>query len=146
MSDENLLDIFTEQCERALQEKGVYPNQCVWQTECGEMVYVGMLDISPDDVIKFALNCLLCKGAKEIVFGLDRYVTNKEEQGLEHNDVLTVFHFDVEGWHYGVLEYQYEPRVWKDIDWDNDYWRDLMEAEIIRFFEGSILKLRGSEK
>ncbi len=137
---ENIVEIFKRQCENTLSEKGV-PNQCVW--ESGEAICVGLLCIDPQDVLKFVMNCLFFQGAKELVFGLDRYVHDEDE---DTDSVLTVFHFNPRsGWHYGVIEYQWEPRVWKDIDWHNEYWSERMEEEIIKFFELSFMKLEGEQ-
>jgi len=142
MSDENIVDVFVECCERGLIEQGV-PNRCVWENEGGDKINVGILEIPPDDVIRFAMNCLLCKGAKEIVFGLDRLVRNKDAQGVETNDLVSVFHFDHNGWHYGILQYCYDPRIWREIAWNNAYWNHLMQEEVIRYFETAFLKMRG---
>ncbi len=129
-----IIDIFTSQCNTCLNEKGIFPYPLIWEE--GTKFNIGIMDVPPQEVTKFAMDALLLKGANRVIWGLDRINKNPEENNIESNSFLTVFYFSEEGWKYGIIEYEY-PDL-QAIDWDNEHWNEIMEDEIIGFFEHTI--------
>lgn len=67
--------------------------------------------------------------AKEMIFALDRYAL--PGQGTELGDVLAGFHFTQGAAPRPfIIEYQYEPRIVKAIDWDNVFWNSALLSEM----------------
>lgn len=114
----------------SLDSDGVYPHICVCQPAEGKLE-VQLLYYDYSQVIAHCAQLKLL-GATEIMFGVDR--TTKEGQGTEFKDVLTCGHWQCDnGWRIAVLNYQYEPRILRDFDWDNAFWSAAMLEEIQRY-------------
>jgi hypothetical protein len=93
----------------------------------GELAVVA-LALEPDLAYSVMLK-LWGEPATEMIFALDRYTL--PDQHTEFADVLAGFHFTR-----GapprpfIIEYQYEPRIVKPIDWTNLFWTGALYSEI----------------
>lgn len=71
------------------------------------------------------------RGAVEMIFGLDRFA--KPGQGTTLGDLLGGFHFtrDASPRPF-IIEYQFEPRIVKPIEWNNTFWNAGLYSEIVQ--------------
>jgi hypothetical protein len=127
MSDNELIEMFSQMISLAIDEKGVYPHQMV--SRQGEAVRVTALAV---DNAGQAINKAwdeINDGADELAIGID--MMTKPDQGTEFADALVLGHFtrqegkmttNPECWRIGVINYQNEPRIIRDIDWENSHW------------------------
>jgi hypothetical protein len=133
MNMSRVTEMFREMAEAQLNEEGI-PTICVYRDRSGE-IHGEILECQYGQAIN---RCAVLKaeGATEIIFGVDR--STEEGQGTEFADALTCGHWvgDNGGqWRIGVINYQYEPRILRDYDWDNAYWSQHMLEEIERYEE-----------
>lgn len=85
------------------------------------------LAVSPDRAYQVMLAQRL-KGAKEMIFALDRFA--KPDQGTTLGDLMAGHHFADGIWRPFVVEYQYDPRIVRPFDWDNTFWNGVLRREM----------------
>lgn len=78
------------------------------------------------------------KKYQELVFALDRYAL--PGQGTQLNDLLAGWHFTFEGPRPFIVEYRYEPREIRPIDWGNAHWNAALERELVSAFYPGLVR------
>jgi len=130
-----VLEAFGTLLETSLDEKGYFPQPGIVLAKDGGLEIVA-LDLNAGDIINWFWNTVTIKEAQEVIFGIDR--TTKPGQGTEFADVLTCAHWEPslhESWsrsfRIGVVNYQWDPRIVRPIDWDNEWWKTHMAGELL---------------
>ncbi len=137
----NLVEEFERMVAVGIDENGVYPHPGMILDIDGKLI-VCALDLKPDEIFQWFWNAVTIENAQEVIFGLDR--STKPGQGTEFNDVLTCCHWREDladgespkwsrAFRIGVINYQYEPKIVRPIDWDNEFWKKQMGAEVRQF-------------
>ncbi len=125
--DEMLHDIV----KITMDNKGVYPFPAIWRAD-GRPDVVAALCVDDSKEVFHAISQFLQLGAKEIIFGIDRYT--KTGQGNKHSDTVTVYSWkEKTGWKFGVIDYEYVEdgeNIVEEINWGNGFWIDMMGKEI----------------
>lgn len=121
----------------AIDKHGVYPHHCLVIEKDDKLTFC-CLDLKPEQVWLYVRK-LITEGAKELIFGMDRFA--KPDQGTTLGDFVAGARFDGKFWTSFVIEYQHEPRIVKDIDWHNSFWNGLMTNEILSQMSGAIVKV-----
>lgn len=126
----DLLKKFVKHVEAILEPRGVFPHVALWRLAGENKLNMAAIAINePDQVLGYVLDRLINEPVEELVFGLDRY--SKPGQGVSTKDFLCVYHYLAdEGWLYGVLEYQYKPRIFKPIHWRHPVWAEIMAGDV----------------
>ena len=122
---ESLPETFWSMIEGMIDEQGVYPQQLLHITD-GELSCCSLM-LDPPQIVPLAKK-LVAQGAEELIFGLDR--TTRPGQGTEFADVLTCAHYKDGEWRVGVINYQHEPRIVRDWDWNNEFWTEAVLYEL----------------
>ena len=65
----------------------------------------------------------------EIIYGLNRFT--KEGQGTEFADAFAGAYFSNGEWKPFVINYQDEPRIVRDYDWNNQFWNAAITTELV---------------
>lgn len=125
MSEQSPPEIFWEMVAGSIDEEGVYPQQMI-TVEDGALC-VHALCINPPQIMQLVKR-KIAEGVEELIFGLDR--TTKPGQGTEFADVLTCGHYKDGQWRVGVINYQHEPRIVRDWDWDNEFWTEAVLYDV----------------
>lgn len=129
---------FFEYVECMIDGRGVYPHPAFARMLDGT-IEVAALALGPQDVFRWFWDKVSVEGAAECMFGLDR--TTKEGQGTEFADVLTCCYWkdglDGRTWdksfRIAVINYQPEPRIVRPLDWDNEFWKQRLAAELASY-------------
>ena len=144
----NLVESFERYIASCIDEEGIYPHPCLMLDEKGGLI-AAALDLKPDQIFQYFWKSVTVDHCREIIFGLDR--TTKTGQGTEFADVLTCCHWreDLDAnwaraFRIGVINYQYEPRIVRSIDWGNGFWASLMGDEVRHFTPAFRLKIQSS--
>ena len=133
--EKDLPTIFHKIITDYIDEKGVYPHQCIWLDQ-NDKICIAAMDLLPDQVYYHVESVLLLEKPKELIFGLDR--STKEGQGTEFADVLVAIHFKNGKYKVGVINYQFEPtKIVRDWDWDNEFWNNAVEKELSQKIMGT---------
>ena len=120
-----------------IDEEGIYPIPGMAIMPDGEQHIAAITE--PKLAYEWFWKQVTVNGAEECIFGLDR--TTKEEQGTEFADVLTCCHWrenmDGKKWgtsfRIGVIDYQREPRIARQWNWENQFWIEKMTGEAKSF-------------
>jgi hypothetical protein len=130
IEDGNLSAAYFAHLPQIITEEG-FPNAPIWSlNHTGELTYIAVHGLSPEQIINVAHDILADLSCKEIVFAIDRFT--KPGQGTKYDDVLTIYwwygpHEAHAGWRFGVVNYkQGDPPIIEPIDWDNEFWNDIM--------------------
>lgn len=110
-----------------IDEKGVYPHQGIVLNKDGKLEMLAM-DLPIHDVFREVFRAIVIREAQEVVFALDR--STREGQGTTLGDVLTGWHWKDGKWATFIIEYQNEPRIVKPIEWNNEFWNQILSDEI----------------
>jgi hypothetical protein len=123
----DVVGIFQKLVESSIDEEGVFPHQMIFEDCNGKL---NMVAIALYDSIQcmMLLKKTFDKGAKKIIFGLDRLC--KEGQGTTLGDCVAGHYWNGEIWQPFVLEYQNEPRIVKPIDFENNFWNQQLKREL----------------
>ncbi len=125
MSKQDLPEMFWTIAESSVDVEGIYPHHA-FSLQDGKLTCVALM-IDPPEVLA-VIKKLITDGAEEIIYGLDRMT--RPGQGTEFADVLTCGHYKDGKWRIGVINYQHEPRIVREWDWDNEFWTEAMEYEL----------------
>jgi len=144
-----LLDMFETMVKSTIDEQGVYPHVMI-SIDYKEQINVSALACSPEEAAaEFWKQTGVCE---EIVFGLD--MTTAPGQGTKYDDALVLAYWkrpdaetnlaDLENFTIGVINYQNEPRIVDEIDWDNEHWKVTFPSMLRHFHPGSIIRVQRS--
>lgn len=132
----NLPELYHRVIGTAIDEKGVFPHQCIWLDEDGK-VNMGALALNrPDEVMAAVVKILVKEKPTELMYGLDRF--SKPGQGTELKDLIAGAYWNGEAWRVFTIEYQNDPRIVKPIDWDNDWWKHAVRHEITQVMDSML--------
>jgi hypothetical protein len=133
----NLVEEFERMSALAIDDNGIYPHNGM-VVDKDDKLCLCALDLKPAEVFQWLWQQVTVESAKEVIFGLDR--STKPGQGTEFDDVLTCCHWREDladkwnrAYRIGVINYQIEPRIVRPIDWDNEFWKKQMGAEVRQF-------------
>lgn len=139
MTDQQQLNLDTQffsAVEVHIDDEGVYPFPAMSCDSDGRIEFAMITDA--ELCFKWFWEKTTKPETVEALFGLDR--TTKEGQGTEFDDVLTCLHWkrpnevdDSSEYRVGVINYQVDPRIVRPWDWDNEFWRTRMLAELKAF-------------
>ncbi|MCK9459551.1 MAG: hypothetical protein M0R80_07925 [Proteobacteria bacterium] len=135
--------MFWETISVAIDADGVYPHQMIIVDKDDKMTMCAM-DVDYKQILIHAFKEIALRNCKELIFGVDR--TTREGQGTEFSEVLTCAHWKDGVWTIGVINYQNEPRIVRDWDWDNEFWNREMLREITDMEKVSQDICKGMEK
>lgn len=134
MTHEEFIQHFYRHITNIMDETGISPSPCVALGKDGTLMFHA-LDLPPESVLHHFWELVTVKEAQMVLFGLDR--TTREGQGTEFADVLTcVFWWNDpevkwnKSFKIGVVNYQFEPRIVRPIDWQNEFWTKQLTAEL----------------
>lgn len=133
----NLVEEFHQYVTRSIQKKGVFPFPGMSIDEEGKLEIAACCE--PESAFMWFWKKITLEGSKECIFGLDRIT--KDGQGTEFGDVLTCVHWsegmDGKKWdtsfRIGVINYQFQPRIVRPFDFENQFWIEKMTAEVKSF-------------
>ncbi len=131
--DSKVLKSFYELVCLAIDEKGVYPQLGYARHQDGTNTMLSYMMDGPG-VFK-TVSLLMRDEAKQVVemaFAVDR--VTREGQGTEFADVLTGGWWDGVKWVPFVINYRNEPRIVREIDWDNTFWNAIMQESFSRMW------------
>lgn len=128
------LEHFLRGCRTICSDTGVYPQQMYVRTVDGE-IEMHALAMDGNSVFNHVANRFRQGDVAELIYGLDRAAL--PGQGLEFNDFITVVWYHEGSFYTGVINYvpSDDParQVWRDIDWDNEFWNhQLITKEVAR--------------
>ncbi|PCG08721.1 hypothetical protein COA17_11235 [Sphingomonas ginsenosidimutans] len=86
------------------------------------------LVVPPDAAYRYMLAHWAKEQPREMIFALDRFA--RPEQGTTLGDLLAGWHFTREKPRPFIIEYQYEPRIVKPVDWENPFWNAGLTREL----------------
>lgn len=113
---------------RAIDEAGVYPAPGLARFPDGKTEFA--MIVEPETAYEWFWKKVHAENATEVIFGLDRYT--EPDQGTEFADVVTVCHWRRgEETRFGVINYQIEPRIVRNIDWQNHFWSLRLAMEVL---------------
>jgi hypothetical protein len=134
MSD--LREIFYKIVEPQFDEDGC-PNLCLYLDKDNRLLVDSLGSKSYREILRHAVMRRV-EGALELVIGVDR--STAEGQGTEFKDVYTCAYWKCiqstnklsssGDWQIGVINYQAEPKIVREWDWDNEFWKKQMGDEI----------------
>lgn len=124
--DDDIKTMFWKSVSEAIDAEGVYPHHMIIVDKDNKIIFCA-LDLDVKSVLIQALKAIM-EECKELIFGLDR--ATKDGQGTEFADVLTCAHWKDGVWTIGVINYQHEPRIVREWDWNNEFWKAQMLREI----------------
>lgn len=134
--EKTLFNLFCHGIEAAIDANGVYPHHCCLIDKDGSNMMAMMAVPEPELVGVFAIR-KINEGARELVFGLDRFT--EAGQGTEFGDLISFYHFHNGEWHVGIIEYQFDKntgqKTVKPPNFDNEFWNELMHKELDRLKE-----------
>ena len=133
---ETLADAFYKLNTEIISEDGIFPTQAFARALDGHitlMAYGAEGARTAERAMEKMLKYLIRNTPEEMIFGTDQM--SPPSEGAELPDFLAVFHYRLEeGWRFGVLQYQHEPRIVRPIDWEHPYWAPELRAQTLRCF------------
>ena len=131
----NLVERFHELVSASIDQTGVYPAPGMAIDKDGKLRFASIME--PHTAYQWFWDQVANKEAQEVIIGLDR--STKDGQGTEFADVLTCAHWkeglDGKAWHaafrIGVINYQNEPRIVREFDFDNEFWSKQVTEELL---------------
>jgi len=110
---------------KVIDEKGIYPLPGMFLSDKGLAIAA---ICGSELVFPFAIRAISEMNAQFVIFGLDR--VTKPGQGTEFADAFTMFGWNGKEWIMGVVNYQNEPRIVREIDRNNKFWNEIMAREL----------------
>jgi hypothetical protein len=128
-----IVDAFYDVAVSLKDEKGIFPHPLIIYLEGGKKIMASlMLEGAENTRVALEYSKNLNKDCKdkclELVYGIDRFT--KENQGTTLSSVLTCAYWNEKGWVPFIIEYDDDQTL--PINWDNEFWNDLMNDEISR--------------
>ncbi len=127
----DLPKLFFEMVCCIIDEKGIFPPPLLVKKANGSLeagVITGPVQFAYN-VVKLHFNDSECL---EFVYGLDRYT--RPGQGTEFNDVFVGAFCEKRNgiivWKPYAINYQKEPRIVRDYDWNNNFWNECTLNEL----------------
>lgn len=145
MSDNGVIETFNQMISMVIDENGIYPHQMV--SRKGEAVRITALAVDNAGQAVSKAWEEINDGADELAFGVD--MSTRPGQGTEFADALVLGHFTRQSgkkttnpdcWRIGVINYQNEPRIVRDIDWENSHWNVEFRKLMKRFCSFTVQK------
>lgn len=111
-----------------------------------ESITMVALAVDPEQAYDIMLSMIITEQATEAVFTLDRFT--KPGQGTKYDDVLAGQYFDrslgARPFRSFVIEYRKEPRQFEPVDYNNEFWNGVLNAELISTMRNIVERLLGS--
>jgi hypothetical protein len=124
----DLIDNFYNLCVSTVQPEG-FPLQHAMALDNDNGVTVYALDLNPTQIYLTMLQQRLERDPTEMVFALDRFAG--ANQGTTLGDLLAGHYYKKgDGWTPFIIEYRYEPRLIKPINWGNLFWNNMLRDEM----------------
>jgi hypothetical protein len=123
---QNLVEMFCGLVDPSIDERGVYPHHALVMSQDDKLTMMA-LDLFPEQVLR-AMVVEILKGAKELIYGLDR--TCLDGQGTTLGDCVAGVYWNGTEFKPFIIEYQHSPRIVKEINWDNEFWTSALQGEI----------------
>jgi len=123
---ETLPETFMGMVKIAIDEEGVYPHQMISMDKDGGL-QVHAMAVEVPDLVQHFWNKL--GESEEVIVGID--MSTRPDQGTRYADALVVAYWkraagkkltDPSCLQVGVINYQNEPRIVDDYDWENTHW------------------------
>jgi hypothetical protein len=128
----DVLEAFHRMNGISLDEEGIKIPHMVVAASDGLQMHA--LALKPEEIYVHVARVLVRERPRELVFGMDRYTT--PAQGVVTKDCLSVAHWTGSVWRFGVIAYQFQPRIWAPIDWGNKFWIDGLTREMTSAWRG----------
>ena len=125
----DLMKSYFDYIKICIDEKGVFPHQCMAVNQKDELVLMALM-VNSDSALFKIVEMIKSNDYKEIIWSLDRYC--KEGQGTTLNDCLAGFHWKENNFISFIIEYQNEPRIVCEPNYQNPHWNAMLEREIKR--------------
>lgn len=120
----DLVKMFLELNFGILDETGIHPSQGI-AVFPDKQIIMAFADVQ--GAMRHIRQVFLQK-PESLIFGLDRFL--KDEQGTQLGDGLSVSYYRNGRWRFGIIEYQFEPRIVKEVNWTNQFWNRALAAEV----------------
>jgi hypothetical protein len=131
MPKNHLPTVFFDMVSGTIDETGIFPPPLLAKKSDGTLE-VGVISGPPQLVFHVAKQHFVDAECVEFVYGLDRYT--KPNQGSEFNDVFVGAFCEKRNgiyiWKPYVINYQNEPRIVRDYDWNNEVWNTHTKHEL----------------
>jgi hypothetical protein len=126
-----MLTDYLSQVKQCCGEKGIFPQPLLCEASTGQMTMMMVAD-NGHACAKQAKEALR-KGAKEMVFGMDRSAV--PDQGLEFNDFVTLIWYVDKKFYTAVIDYvpaeDEDDQIIREPNWDNNWWNNHLAFQLL---------------
>jgi hypothetical protein len=122
----NIVETFLDLIKLSIDERGVYPHHGLVLSQDDKLTMMAF-DFHPEQVLLKIMDEIK-KNPKEVIYGLDR--TCLSGQGTTLGDCVAGVYWKAGQSRSFIVEYQNEPRIVKEINWENEFWTGSLKSEI----------------
>lgn len=141
MNEPKLLLPFVEYVKTLIDEEGVFPFPMMSRTRkplsMDEKTCIAAMALPSGESLNLIWKQITSYATTELIFALDR--STRSGQGTEFADVLTGAHWHPSfhasqkaAWRTFVINYQHEPRIVREPDFENEFWNEQITKELRR--------------
>lgn len=123
----NLPEMYHGVISSFIDEKGVFPHQAIGLTHEDKYEVMAVM-VHPEQMLHHVAKCIQSKKYKEFIWSMDR--SCREGQGTTLGDCVAGYYWNGENYKPFIIEYQHNPRILKEIQWDNQAWTEMLKGDL----------------
>ena len=127
MSDKSLTEIYHSAISAFIDSKGVYPHKAIGLSHDNKIDMMAFM-VRPEQVLELVAKAIRSKQYRELIWSMDRSCS--AGQGTTLGDCVAGYYWDGENYKPFIIEYQHDPRILKDIQWDNPAWNEMLKNDL----------------
>lgn len=128
----------------AIDSKGVYPHQAIVKHSDGKLSMMSLAVSQPQEAMMSVFSQWIREETAEVIYALDRVA--KPGQDTTLGDLVAGGWWDGTKWKPFIIEYQHEPRIVKEINWENEFWNAALTKEFGYFDSLRAIRIEKGKK